>query len=275
MRTVVTGAGRGYGAVVARRLAAAGHQVVVLGRNRAAVEAVAGEVGGIALVADVLDEGALDAAVARLLADHGPVDTLVNNAGVGGTLGLAWEVDRTEWWRAVEVNVRGTHNATTAVLPSMLERGSGRIVNVVSNAGVARWPYGSSYAVSKAAVIKYGENLAAEVRKRGIAVLNFHPGILEIGLTETLFASAPEPGSTEHMVAEWFRAQIAAGRSVDAQVSAGKLARLASGELDALSGRYVTAYDDFDDLMRRAEEILSSDLYTLGLLQPRGDQTMR
>lgn len=268
MRVLITGAGRGYGAVVARRMAADGHHVAVLGRNRADVEHVAAAIGGVPLVADVLDEGALDSAVGTLLADHGPVDTLVNNAGVGGALGLAWELGRDEWWRAVEVNVRGTHNATTAVLPAMLDRGTGRVVNVVSNAGVARWPYGSSYAVSKAAVIKYGENLAAELKRGGVAVINYHPGILAIGLTATLFESDPAPGTTEHMVAEWFKAQIASGRSVDAETSAAKLARIASGELDALSGRYLTAYDDFDDLSRRAEEVAGTDWYTLGLLGP-------
>lgn len=268
MQVLVTGAGRGYGAVVARTLAAAGHDVAVLGRNRPDVERVASEVGGVALVADVLDEKALDSAVGALVADRGPVDALVNNAGVGGAMGLAWELGRDEWWRAMEVNVRGTHNATTAVLPAMVERGTGRVVNVVSHAGVARWPYGSSYAVSKAAVIKYGENLAAELKRAGIAVINYHPGILEIGLTATLFESDPAPGTTEHMVAEWFRAQIADGRSVDAEVSAAKLARIVSGEFDALSGRYLTAYDDLDELSAKAPDVAGTDWYTLGLLSP-------
>lgn len=268
MRVLVTGAGRGYGAVVARQLAGAGHEVAVLGRNGADVEAVAAEIGGVALVGDVLDVEALDAAVGQLVAEHGPVDTLVNNAGIGGALGLAWEVGRDEWWRALEVNVRGTHNVTTAVLPFMLERGDGRVVNVVSHAGVARWPYGSSYAVSKAAVIKYGENLAAELKRRGIAVINYHPGILEIGLTATLFDSDPAPGTTEHMVAEWFRDQIARGNSVGAEQSAAKLARLASGEFDEFSGRYLTAYDDLDVLAAKSSEMEGTDWYTLGLLAP-------
>lgn len=262
----MTGAGRGYGAVVAERLAAAGHTVGVLGRNGADVDRVAAAIGGVPLLADVVDAAAVDRAVAGFVAEHGPIDTLVNNAGVGGTLGLAWEVDRDDWWRTFEVNVRGTHHATTAVPPSMLERGTGRIINVVSHAGVARWPYGSPYAVSKAALIKYGENLAQELRRLGVAVLNYHPGILEIGLTGTLFASDPEPGTTDHMVAEWFRAQIAAGRSVDAEESAAKLCRLASGALDSLSGKYVTAYDDLDELADRAGELGAGEGLTLGLL---------
>jgi hypothetical protein len=99
-------------------------------------------------------------------------------------------------------------------------------------------------------------------------VINYHPGILEIGLTETLFASDPAPGTTDHMVAEWFRSQIAGGNSVDAEVSAGKLARIAAGEFDGFSGRYLTAYDDFDVLVGKAHDVAGTEWYTLGLLAP-------
>lgn len=263
---LVTGAGRGYGAVVARHLAAQGTTVAVLGRDEAALQALAAEVDGVPLVADVLDQPAVEAAVAALHDRFGRVDVLVNNAGVGGPLGLAWEVDRDAWWQTLEVNVRGTHLVTSAVLPGMVAAGSGRVINVASHAGTARWPYGSAYAVSKAAVIKLAENLAAEVRRHGITVLSYHPGILEIGLTDSLFKAEPPPGTTEAMIAAWFRQQIAEGRSVDADVSAAQLARLALGEADAFSGRYLTAYDDLDALLAEADEVQGTDRYTLGLL---------
>jgi NADP-dependent 3-hydroxy acid dehydrogenase YdfG len=265
---LVTGAGRGFGAVVARRLAGAGIRVAALGRNPAAIEAIADETGGLSVIADVLDERRVDEGVRALVAEHGPIGVLVNNAGVGGTFGLAWEADRDAWWHTVEVNVRGTHNVTSAVVPSMVEAGAGRIINVVSHAGTARWPYSSAYVVSKAGVIKYGENLAAEVRRLGVKVFNYHPGILEIGLTENFFATDPQPGTLEGMVADWFRKQIAEGRSMDATVSADKLVRLAWGDADALSGRYLTAYDDLDELLSRSTEIVDANLYTLGLLEP-------
>jgi NAD(P)-dependent dehydrogenase (short-subunit alcohol dehydrogenase family) len=181
---------------------------------------------------------------------------------------LAWEVDHDAWWRTVEVNVRGVHIVTTAVVPGMVSAGAGRIINVVSHAGTARWPYSSAYVVSKAGAIKYGENLAAEVRKHGVKVFNYHPGILEIGLTEKVFETEPEPGSLEEMVFGWFKKQIADGKSVDAVVAADTLVRLALGDADFLSGRYVTAYDDLDELISRGAEIADSRLYTLGLLEP-------
>lgn len=264
----MTGAGRGYGLVVSRHLAEAGFKVAALGRDPRAIERVADEIGGVPLIADVLDRPGVQREIERLVSDHGPVGVLVNNAGVGGGFGLAWEADPDAWWHTVEVNVRGTHNVTSAVVPAMLEAGAGRIINIVSHAGTARWPYSSAYVVAKAGLIKYGENLAAEVRKHGVVVFNYHPGILEIGLTENFFATNPQPGTREGMIADWFRKQIAEGRSMDADVSARKLVRLASGEADALSGRYFTAYDDLDALFGRAAEIADSKYYTLGLLEP-------
>jgi NAD(P)-dependent dehydrogenase (short-subunit alcohol dehydrogenase family) len=267
MHVLITGAGRGYGAIAAQKLADAGCQLSLLGRDVERLEQVAAETGGTPVVADVLDAEGIDRAIALVVADQGVPDALVNNAGVGGPLGLAWEVNRRDWWSTIEVNLGGVHIVTTAVLAFMLERQAGRIVNIVSHAGTARWPYGSAYAVSKAAVIKYGENLASEVRKRGIVVLNFHPGILEIGLTSNLFESNPDPGSVEGMVANWFREQIATGKSVDADHSAAQLTRLVLGHLDQFSGRYLTASDDFDDLLARVNDLGDTD-YTLGLLNP-------
>ena len=264
---LVSGAARGYGEVISRQLAAEGALVGVLGRDGDRVTSVADDIGGVQLLADVLDRAAVHNAVDTLVSRAGRIDALVNNAGLGGTLGPAWEVDPDEWWRCFEVNVRGTHTVTSAVLPSMIAAESGRIVNIVSNAGVNRWPLGSAYAVSKAAAIKYGENLAVEVRRYGIVVVNFHPGILEIGLTETLFSAQPEPGTYQGRVADWFRQEIELGHSVDSDSSASMLARLALSAPATLTGRYVTAYDDLDDVIARAENA-RPEAFTLGLQQP-------
>jgi NAD(P)-dependent dehydrogenase (short-subunit alcohol dehydrogenase family) len=265
-KAVVTGAGRGYGRVVAGKLAEAGVVVGVLGRARADVEAVASETGGWPLVADVLDPSAVQLAIDSFVAEHGQLDLLVNNAGLGGPLGLAWEVPAEEWWRTVEVNLGGTHNVTRAAIPHLLRAGGGTIINVVSHAGTARWPLGSAYAVSKAALIKYGENLAAELRRHGVAVVNYHPGIMDLGLTGDLLASAPEPGSADATVAAWFRREIDSGNAIEPGDSAARLVTLALGPARRLSGRYLTAYDDLDSVLEGADR--SAAAFTLGLIAP-------
>jgi len=264
---LVTGGARGYGEAVCRRLAVAGATVAVLGRDQSRVAQLADEIGGLGVVADVVDQQRVQTAVDHVVAEAGRVDVLVNNAGLGWPLGPAWEVDADEWWRCVEVNVRGSYIVTRTVLAPMIEARSGRIINIVSHAGTARWPLGSAYAVSKAALIKLGENLAAEVQRYGIAIVNYHPGIMDIGLTETLLAKQPEETSAaEVRVASWFQEQIDSGNNADVGASCEAVVGLAAGAADALSGRYVTAYDDLAETVR-AVESGNAETQTLGLIR--------
>jgi NAD(P)-dependent dehydrogenase (short-subunit alcohol dehydrogenase family) len=262
---LVTGGARGYGEALVRRLAAAGATVAILGRDSSRVKTLASEIGGLGVVADVVDRDQVQAAADQVVAETERVDVLVNNAGLGWPLGLAWEVDPDEWWRCVEVNVRGSYTVTRAVLPGMIEARCGRIINIVSHAGTARWPLGSAYAVSKAALIKLGENLAVETRRYGIAVVNYHPGIMDIGLTETLFTKS-EISSSESRVADWFREQIDSGNNADVGTSCDMVVRLAAGAADALSGRYLTAYDDLDEIVRSVAAG-NEETQTLGLIR--------
>jgi NAD(P)-dependent dehydrogenase (short-subunit alcohol dehydrogenase family) len=118
---LVTGGGRGIGENIARELAAAGMKVAVSGRTAEQVERVAAALGGRALVGDV----SRPEDVERWFAEVGPIDLLVANAGTGNR-GVSWELDPAEWWRVFEVNVLGVHLCCSAVIPGMLEQGSGR-----------------------------------------------------------------------------------------------------------------------------------------------------
>ena len=127
---LVTGGGRGIGANIARELAGAGWDVVVTGRTAEEVDAVAREIGGRAVVGDVSKK----ADVERMVADAGDVELLVANAGIAIWERAAWDVPLDEWWHVLEVNVLGVHLCCRKVIPSMLERGGGRIVITGSGA---------------------------------------------------------------------------------------------------------------------------------------------
>jgi NADP-dependent 3-hydroxy acid dehydrogenase YdfG len=140
--SVITGGGRGIGRMLAQALARAGAAVGLIarsGRELAETVRLVEACGGTAAAGtDVTDEQAAAEAIATLVSRLGPVDLLVNNAGVNGPAGDAWQVDADQWWRAVEINLRGVFLCSRAVLPDMAARGTGRIVNITSQAGVYR-----------------------------------------------------------------------------------------------------------------------------------------
>ena len=238
---LVTGGGRGIGANIARELAAAGAKVAVGARTRDQVEKVAEEIGGRAVEVDVAEQ----ASVERAVAETGDVDLLVANAGINDGNGATWELDASDWWRVLEVNILGVHLCCRAVIPGMLERGRGRIV--ITGSGSAYLPGiagGAAYAASKAAVCRYGETLANELRGR-IPVFVFSPGLVKTEMTSRFGDDLP-----------WTPPELAP-----------ELVRvLASGRADALAGRYIHAeHDDIEDLIVRADEIEREDLNAIRL----------
>lgn len=267
---LVTGGGRGLGRIIAQTLAADGAVVAVAARTPGELTETVATIDAagrraLALTVDVTDGTAVEEAVAEVERRLGPVDLLVNNAAVGGPIGPTWEVAPAEWWRAVEINLRGTFLCARAVLPGMIARRRGRIVNVASFAGVYRWPEVTAYAVSKAAVIKLTENLAVETKDTGVRVFAIHPGILQTGLTAAAMRAEAPPDSPRGRVGDWFRRQVAAGLDLPPERAASLIVALARGEGDTLSGRYIEARHDLAALAARAEEIRRGDLYTLRL----------
>jgi len=242
---LVTGGGRGIGAAIARELAQAGMRVAVTGRTAEQVEAVAAEIGGIALVGDVSRGDDVLTWVERTESEVGPIDLLAANAGIGGPRVATWEAEPGRWWQTLEVNVLGVHLCCAAVIPGMLERGRGRIVITGSGAAYLPSSRNTAYAASKAAVWRYGETLANELRGR-IPVFVISPGLVRTAMTADAF---PDD-------APWTPPELAP-----------RLVRvLASGRADALAGRYLHAeHDDVEDLVRRADEIAANDLNAIRL----------
>ena len=241
---LVTGGGRGVGEGIARELAAAGARVAVSARTRDQVEAVAREIGGLAIVADVTDGAAVESMVEQVEAELGPIDLLVANAGRNVREQKAWEVDPGDWWNVFEVNVFGVYLSCRAVIPGMLERGGGRIV--ITGSGASYLPHSGStaYSSSKAAVWRFGNVLAEQLEGR-IPVFVISPGLVKTEMTNAAPDDAP-----------WTPPELAP-RLVRA---------LASGRADVLSGRYIHAeHDDVDELIRRADEIQERDLNAIRL----------
>ena len=238
---LVTGGGRGIGANVARELASAGMRVAVGARSLDQVEAVAGEIGGLALELDVASRASVEAAVARTEAELGAIDLLVANAGISGPREPLTDPD--EWWHTFEVNVRGVYLCNHAVATRMLGRDGGRIVNVASGAAYlpnVRQGGATAYGSSKAAVHRFSELLAENLAPQGVFVFSISPGLVRTAMTE---GNIPDD-------APWTPPECAP-RLVRA---------LASGEFDRLAGRYLHAEHDPPETLRtRVEEILEHD----------------
>ena len=177
---LISGGGRGLGRVLAEALADAGAAVGLVARSADELAAAALHIrtaGGVAATAtaDVSDQDETANAFAELQRQLGTADLLINNAAIGGPVGPAWKVDPELWWRTLEVNLRGVFICSRSALAGMIARKHGRIINITSQAGVFRWPEVSAYSVSKAAVVKFTENLAAETRRDGVHVFSVHP----------------------------------------------------------------------------------------------------
>ena len=186
MIVLVTGATAGFGLAIARRFAADGARIVAAGRRRDRLEALAAELGGAdrahALPLDVSDRGAVAAAVAALPDAFAAVDVLVNNAGLARGLEPAQTADLADWDAMVDTNVKGVMYVTRALLPGMVARDSGHVVNIGSTA--AEWPYpgGNVYGATKAFVRQFSLNLRADLFGTRVRVTDIEPGL--VGGTE-------------------------------------------------------------------------------------------
>jgi NAD(P)-dependent dehydrogenase (short-subunit alcohol dehydrogenase family) len=199
---LISGGGRGLGRLLAHQLSRAGAAVAILARSgdelsRTVRELDAAGARAAAAVADVSRPQPLTGALRHFRQRLGPVDVLVNNAGIWGPVAVTWEVDETEWWRTFEVNVGGAFALTRAVLPDMITAGQGRIINLTSYAGVYRWPLCSAYAASKSALVNLTNSLAAETRPHGVSVFSVDPGLLPIGMTGVPLGAQVNPDSAE------------------------------------------------------------------------------
>jgi NAD(P)-dependent dehydrogenase (short-subunit alcohol dehydrogenase family) len=263
---VVTGGGRGIGRACARALANTGMTVVAvartaeqLERTRALVQADGGTAE--AFRADVTSPEEVGALAEWIGGRYEAVDLLVNNAGVLGPVEPFASSDASDWWRAVEVNLHAAVLCTRAFLPAMLAAGRGRVVNMTSGQGNQAKPNRSAYAVSKAALTRLTECLASDHPDRGVSFFALAPGP-----TPTAMLATAERGDRALAGATPVAANTHTMPDVPLNHAAIRiLLAFAGGRLDVLSGRLLTAGDDIDALVTRADEIRKEGLYTLRL----------
>lgn len=179
----ITGATSGFGAACARRFAADGWRLVLCGRRQERLEAVRAEVAAAvpvhAFPLDVRDEAAVNAAVAALPTEFAEIDLLINNAGLALGLEPAHRCDMEDWQRMVDTNIKGLIYCTRAVLPGMVARDRGHIVNIGSVAGTYPYPGGNVYGATKAFVKQFSLNLRADLLGTRVRVTNIEPGLAE------------------------------------------------------------------------------------------------
>jgi NAD(P)-dependent dehydrogenase (short-subunit alcohol dehydrogenase family) len=260
---LVTGAGRGLGRAFSVGLAAAGMRVAAVARSAnqlGETVRLIEDAGGtaIALIADVSDPLAVRRMAEEARERLGPIGLLINNAGAGGPFGPTWEPEPGDWWRCFETNMRGPFLCCREIVPGMIAAGRGRVINVASGAGTLAIPYMSAYVSSKAALIRFSETLAGELRKSGVSVFSIQPGTVRTAMAEELLAS------TEGLRwLPWFKQIVDEGGDVTADPATELVLFLASGKADALSGRFFAVPEDPGKVVERGDEVKRDDLYTL------------
>jgi NAD(P)-dependent dehydrogenase (short-subunit alcohol dehydrogenase family) len=198
----------------------------------------------------------------------GHIDLLVNSAGVLRALGPITEVDPDDWWREIEINVRGTFLVTRTVLRNMLARQHGRIINLASIAGLQALPAGSAYCLSKAAVIRFTENLAVDYGEQGVRAFAIHPGDVRTEMLNYV-AESDEVKRRAPIIQDWVQQMYQAGEDTPIDRSVELILMLASGKADVLSGRYIDVHNDLNAMLQQSDIIERDDLYTLRLRIPK------
>lgn len=263
---LVTGGGRGLGRAFAYALASAGAAVSVAARSRNQLEETlrgleAQGARAMSVVGDVSNPEDVKNIVSLTEDRLGPVDLLVNNAGVGGEAKSDWETDPQDWWRTLEINLRGPYLCIRSVLPGMVARGRGRIINLSSGAVQGGLPYLGAYTVSKTALTQYTNILAGQLKDSGVSVFAFAPGFVRTHMTE-VHGQSPEVHSS---IRELFKQNFEQGSDTPIEATTLTFMFLASGQADALTGRFISVGDEASGLLSRMGEILNKDLQTLRL----------
>ncbi|HIG54485.1 MAG TPA: SDR family oxidoreductase [Candidatus Latescibacteria bacterium] len=266
-RCLVTGGGRGIGRGIALSLAREGAKVALLARTETELDETAAlvEQTGVEVLklqADVSQREQVDAAIEKMLVAWGGVEVLVNNAGIQGPMGRVEEVDPEAWMQVMQVNLGGCFYATRKVLPTMIAQGYGKIINLSGGGAVGPRPFFSAYSASKAAVVRFSENVAGEVAKHNIDINSIAPGAVHTRMLDERLEAGTAVGEQEIEIDQ----RLVQEGGTDPERPAALVVYLASARSDGLSGRLLAAvwdpWEDFD-----IEAVMATEAFTVRRLK--------
>lgn len=271
---IVTGANQGLGLAIARAYVEAGANVLVCARNAALLDEAHRELQALAQPGQVVLAEAADVAnaedVARVteaaIRAFGQVQILVNNAGVYGPKGAIEDVDWDEWVSAIQINLFGSVLMCRALLPHLKAQGYGKIIQISGGGATNPLPRISAYAASKAAVVRFAETLAEEVRQDGIDVNSIAPGALNTRLIDEVLEAGPEKVG-QAFYDRTVKQKQQGGTPLD--VGASLAVYLASAASDGITGKLISAvWDPWAELGQHRDD-LKGDVYTLRRIVPK------
>jgi 3-oxoacyl-[acyl-carrier protein] reductase len=266
---LITGASRGIGQALAETLALAGAGVVLLARDGAKLAEVASRISGrggraVTVVGDVTDPKATATAVKEARRSLGDIEVLVNAAGIQPPIGLFADNCLEAWERTIQVNLMGPVRAIHAVLPGMMTRGQGKIINFSGGGATAPRPRFSAYAASKAALVRLTETLAVELEPYNIQVNAVAPGAVNTRMLDEILEAGDKAGAEYHQAQERAR-----NGGTPVELVCELVRFLASQASGSLTGKLISApHDPWREWVGKGDEINKTPLYTIRRLDP-------
>lgn len=277
---IITGASQGLGEEIAKQFVAEGASVFLCARSEPEVKSVAQRISAtahdgqkvLAQSADISKRDDVDLLVTEALDAFKRIDIMVNNAGVYGPIGPTHEIDWDAWVEAININLVGLVYACRAVTPTMIRQRSGKIINLSGGGATNPMPRMTSYAASKAAVVRFTESLALDLKPHRIDINAIAPGALDTRLLDQVLDAGPGMVGVEfHERMKKIKQQGGTPLSVGAQL----VVYLASDESNGITGRLIAAaWDKWATLHEHAKDLDATDIYTLRRIVPadRGRQ---
>jgi len=272
---IISGASQGLGLAIARAYVSAGADVLLCARDAAILKGAAYEVKRlvkngckvIAQTADVSNPADVDNLIRRALQEFSQVHILVNNAGVYGPIGLVEDVEWNAWEKAVEINLMGSVLMCRAILPHFKQLSYGKIVQLSGGGATNPLPCLSAYAASKAAVIRFAETLAEEVRSDGIDVNAIAPGALNTRFLDVVLDAGPEKAG-EAFYNRMVKIKLQGGTPLER--GADLAVFLGSEASDGITGKLISAvWDPWESFPEHREDLQTTDIYTLRRITPK------